>query len=109
MTEQKRRFKHWVNLNKEGKILYGEIFPTDEIPVLSMIPTVGGIEGQPEKVYLIYHEEMTEEQVDTMLTLLAKKFGAEKALIKHEMLKNRIPIREKYVSSAGTDHPGLFI
>jgi hypothetical protein len=44
-----------------------------------------------------------------MLTLLSRKFGADKELIRHEMLKNRLPIREKYVSSAGTNHLGLFI
>jgi len=104
-----RRFKHWIQLNEEGKKLYGEIFPTGEIPVLSMLPTVAGIAGQAERVFLIYHEEMSNEQIDQMLTLLSRKFGADKELIRHEMLKNRIPIREKYVSSSGTNHLGLFI
>jgi hypothetical protein len=104
-----RRFKHWIFLNEEGKKLYGKIFPDGEIPVLSMIPTLGGIEGNAERLYLIYHEELSNEQIDQVLTLLSRKFGADKELIRHEMLKNRIPLREKYVSSSGTNHLGLFI
>jgi hypothetical protein len=104
-----RKFKHWVHLNDEGKKLYGEIFPNGEIPVLSMIPTVAGIAGQAERVFLIFHEELTEEQIDKVLTLLSEKFQAPKHVIKQEMLKNRIPLRAKYVSSSGTNHPGLFI
>jgi len=104
-----RRFKHWIFLNEEGKKLYGDIFPDGQVPVLSMIPTWGSIEGNAERLYLIYHEEMSNEQIDQMLTLLSRKFGADKELIRQEMLKNCIPIREKYVSSAGTNHPGLFI
>jgi hypothetical protein len=100
-----RRFKHWIFLNEEGKKLYGDIFPDGNIPVLSMIPSMVGI----ERVFLIYHEELSNEQIDQVLTLLSRKFGADKELIRHEMLKNRIPIREKYVSSAGTNHLGLFI
>ena len=104
-----RKFKHWIYLNDEGKKLYVDIFLSGEIPVLSMIPTIGGIEGRPERLYLIYHEELSNEQIDQMLTLLSRRFGADKELIRHEMLKNRIPIRAKFVSSSGTDHPGLFI
>lgn len=104
-----RKFKHWIFLNEEGKKLYGKIFPDGEIPVLSMIPTLGGIEGNAERLYLIYHEELSNEQIDQVLTLLSRKFGADKELIRHEMLKNRIPLREKYVSSSGTNHLGLFI
>ena len=104
-----RRFKHWVWLNEEGKKLYGEVFPTGEVPVLSMISTLAGIAGQAERVFLIFHEELTDEQIDKMLTLLSEKFQAPKHVIKKEMLKNRIPLREKYVSSSGTNHPGLFI
>jgi hypothetical protein len=104
-----RKFRHWIYLSDEGKKLYGEIFPNGEIPVLSMIPAIGGIEGKPERLYLIYHEELSNEQIDQMLTLLSRKFGADKELIRHEMLQNRIPIREKFVSSSGTNHLGLFI
>jgi len=105
-----RRFKHWIYLNTEGKKLYGHIFPNNrDIPVLSMIPSIAKIEGQPEKVYLIYHEELSNWEIDQILTLLSEKFKAPKDAIKQEMQKNRIPIREKYVSSSGTNHLGLFI
>jgi hypothetical protein len=103
-----RKFKHWVYLNEEGKKLYGHIFPGGEIPVVSMVPMWGGIEGQAEKLYLIYHEELSEQQVYSLLTLLSERFKAPKEAIKKQMLSERIPIRDKYTSGAGTNHPGFF-
>ena len=104
-----RRFKHWIYLNEEGKKLYGSIFDDKDVPVLSMIPMVTSIAGHPEKVYLLYHEELSDAQIDQLLALLSEKFNAPKEDIKEQMLKDRLPIREKYVSGAGTNHPGLFM
>lgn len=108
MTEP-RRFKHWIYLNEEGQKLYGNIFGDKDVPVLSMIPSVALIVRHPEKVYLLYHEELTDTQVDQLLTLLSEKFDAPKEPIKQQMLKDRLPIREKYTRGAGTNHPGLFM
>lgn len=107
MTE--RRFKHWIFLNEEGKKLYGSIFNDKNPPVLSMIPMIARIEGHPERVYLLYHEELSDTQIDQLLTLLSEKFNAPKEAIKEQMLKDRLPIREKYTSGSGTNHPGLFM
>lgn len=104
-----RRFKHWIYLNEEGKKLYGSIFNSEDVPVLSMIPMVAEIAGHPERVYLLYHEELTESQVEQLLVLLAEKFNAPKEAIRHQMFKERLPIREKYTSGSGTNHPGLFM
>lgn len=101
--------KSWVHLNEEGKKLYGTIFPDGTMPVLSMIPQVAKTGDETNRVYLIYHEELTEEQVEAVLHLLSRKFGADKELIRHEMITNRLPIREKYVSGAGTENVGLFM
>jgi hypothetical protein len=103
-----RRCKHWVYLNDDGKKLYGDVFPDGDVPVLSTVPTTGGIEGNPERLYLLFHEELTEEQREDLLTVLAQKFSADKEAVRHEMLKNRIPIRSKLVSGAGSDCPCLF-
>lgn len=108
MMEQ-RHFKHWANLNDEGKKLYGKIWENGTVPVASMIPTWCKIEGETEQCYLIYHEEMTPEQINMMLDMLAKRFGASKSTIEGEMKKNRLPLRGKYVGSAGTNHMGLFL
>jgi hypothetical protein len=106
---KERHFKHWANLNDEGKKLYGKIWENGTVPVVSMIPTWCGIEGQAEQCYLIYHEEMTPEQISIMLDMLANRFSAPKSAIEDEMKKNRLPLRGIYVSSAGTNHIGLFL
>ena len=108
MMEQ-RRFKHWANLNDEGQKLYGKIWENGTVPVVSMIPTWFKIEGEPEQSYLIYHEEMTPEQISMMLGMLANRFGVSKSTIENEMKKNRLPLRGKYVGSAGTNHMGWFL
>ena len=108
MLEQ-RHFKHWANLNDEGQKLYGKIWENGIVPVISMVPTWCMIEGKPEQCYLIYHEEMTPEQITIMLDMLANRFGTSKSTIEAEMKKNRLPLRGKYVSSAGTNHMGLFL
>ena len=95
MSQEQRQFKHWANLNDEGKKLYGEIWEDGTVPVVSMIPTWFNIEGQDEQCYLIHHEEMTLEQINIMLDLLANRFGAPKSTIEEEMKKNRLPLRGK--------------
>jgi hypothetical protein len=102
-------FKHWANLNDGGKKLYGKIWEDGTVPVVSMVPTWCGIEGKAEQCYLIRHEEMTAEQITIMLDLLANRFGAPKSVIEGEMKKKRLPLRAKFVGSAGTNHIGLFI
>jgi hypothetical protein len=104
-----RRFKHWIYLNDEGKKLYDSVFNGKDVPVISMIPTAASIAGHSERVYLLYHEELSDVEIDLLLTLLSEKFSAPKEAIKQQMLKDRIPIREKYVSGSGTNHPGLFM
>lgn len=104
-----RKFKHWITLNKKGLELYGHIFQRRDIPVVSMVPTIAKIEGRPQRTYLIYHEELTPEEIEAMLKDLSKRFHASKAEIKPELEANRVPIREMYVSSAGTNHPGFFL
>lgn len=102
-------FKHWANLNEEGKKLYGKIWEDGTVPVVSIVPTWYKIEGQAEQCYLILHEEMTTEQINVMLGILADRFGVSKSAIESEMKKNRLPLRSKFVSSAGTDQIGFLL
>jgi hypothetical protein len=109
MNVEKRQFKHWANLNDEGKKLYGKIWEDGSVPVVSMFPVWCGIEEKTEQCYLIYHEEMTPNQISMMLDLLANRFRTSKSVIEEEMKKNRLPLRAKYVSSASTNNVGLFL
>jgi len=106
---QKRRFRHWAFLNSEGKKVFGDVFPDGLVPVVSMIPGVAVIGGVEERIYLVFHEEMSEDQVQLWVKLLASKFGAPEADVMAQMLRVRIPLREKYTDGAGTDGLPLFV
>ena len=110
MTE-KRRFRHWARLNEKGKKLYGKIFPDGQVPVLSMVPQMAklGESETPERVYIIYVPELLEEQFNAIVDLIVEKFKAPRSAVEAEFRKNGIPLRERFVSGAGTNHPGLFI
>ena len=109
MTE-KRRFHHWCYLNEEGKKLYGKIFPDGSVPVLSMIPQMAslGENKTPERIYLVYVPELSEEQFNAIVDLVASKFNAPRNAVEADFKKNGIPLRATLTSGAGTDHPGLF-
>ena len=106
-----RRFKHWAYLNEEGKKLYGKIFPKGEIPVVSMIPGLQKLEGinDPQMVYMIFLDELTKEQFDKIVQMFHEIARVPKETIVREIKKMGLPLRDKYVSGAGTNHLGLFI
>ena len=110
MSEEKvRRFWHKVFLNDEGKNLFGEVFPDRLVPVVSMIPRSAFFGGQDEKMYLVFHEEMSEEQIRKLVELLAAKFGATEVDVKVQMLKYRIPLRARYTDGAASNVLPMFI
>ena len=106
---KKRRFRFWAFLNRDGKKVYGDVFPDGLVPVVSMIPGIAVIGGQEEKVYLVFHEEMSEDQISGLVKKLAKFFRAPEAEVRAQMLKDRIPLREKYTDGAATDGLPLFV
>ena len=110
MTE-KRRFRHWAHLNDEGRKLYGHIFPDGQVPVLSMVPQMAKLGGSetPERVYIVYVEELSSDQFKAIVDLIAEKSRAPRSVIEAEFKKNGIPLRAKFVSGAGTNHPGFFV
>ena len=105
--------KHfWVHLNEEGKNLYGEIFSDGIVPVQIMFSQNAALEGQEgiQRVYKIDWKQLTEKQKSSIVHLLSAKFGAEPELIRHQFEHDGfIPLRDKYVSAAGTDQMRLFI
>ena len=104
-----RRFRFWVYLNAESMKLFGDVFPDGVVPVVSMIPGTAFFGGQEEKMYLVFHEEMSEDQISRLVSLLAAKFGAPEADVKAQMLRDRIPLREMFTDGAGTDGLPLFV
>jgi hypothetical protein len=110
-TAIKVKYDTWATLNDEGKKEYGDIFPTGEVPIVSIVGVQmqTGPESEPELAYLIRQEELTDDQLDKLLTMLSEKFNAPKKAIKAEMEKNRIPIRAKFTNCAGTTKMGMFL
>lgn len=103
----KRRFKHWAYLNDKGKEIFGEVFPDGIVPVVCLLSVATAPTG--DAAYLLYHEEMTPEQTDKLLTILAKRFNAPKEDVEAQMLKDRIPLRRTLTNGSGTDGTALFI
>ena len=106
---KKRRFWHKVFLNAEGKKLFGDVFPDGLVPVVSMIPGTAFFGGQEENMYLLFHEEMSEDQIQKLVQLLATKFGATEVDVKAQMIKDRIPLRARYTNGAATNALPLFV
>ena len=104
-----RRFRFWVYLNAEGMKLWGEVFPDGIVPVVSMIPGTAFFGGQEEKMYLVFHEEMSEDQISGLTKKLAIQFDAPEADVRAQMLRDRIPLREMFTDGAGTDGLPLFV
>jgi hypothetical protein len=50
-----RKYKTWAYLNSEGKAIWGDVFPTNEVPIRSIMAqtaTLEGIDGI-EKIFLV--------------------------------------------------------
>jgi len=107
--KQKRRFRHWAFLNAAGKKKFGDVFPDGLVPVVSMIPRFADVGDHCEGVYLVFHDEMSEDQIRKFVEMLAGVFGALEAAVKAELLKDRVALRERYVDGAGTDGLPLFV
>ena len=105
----KRKFKHWAYLNDEGKKEWGEIFPSGEVPVLSMMPQHLKLGGKIESAFLVYIPELKDEQFEAIIDKISEKFDAPKALIRKDFLESGLPLRASLTSGSGTNHPGLFL
>ena len=106
-----RRFKHWAYLNPEGMEIWGEVFPDRTVPVLSMIPQygpLGSLDSPPEYYFKVEWDELTQDQEEEILALLASKFGVTNAEIKGQVAEIGLPLRESLTNGSGTDHPGFF-
>lgn len=105
------RYQTWANLNEEGKHKWGDIFPSGEVPVRSIITQPVNLEGinESERVFLVEWEDLTEEQKDAVLSRLSMKSGASKEVILQDILRKGLPLREKYTNGSGTTQMGLFV
>lgn len=106
-----KKFRHWAYLNPEGMEIWGEVFPDRTVPVLSMIPKYGPLgspDAPPEHYFIVQWDELTEDQAEDLLELLAKKFGCTNAEIKGQVAEIGLPLRKSLTNGSGTNHPGFF-
>jgi len=106
---KKRRFKHWAYLNEEGMKTFGPVFPDRKVPVLSMIWQTVTLPIGNKEVFMVYFEELTNEQMNILLDILVKKFKAPKEDVENYIKKDGLPLRRELTNGSGTNHPGLFL
>lgn len=110
MSESKktRRFKHWAHLNDEGMKIWGEVFPKRSVPVESMMPQSAKLEGKAERVFMVWLDELSEDQTTKLVDILENQFNAPRDKILDELQRVGLPLRESLTSGSATDHPGFF-
>ena len=98
-------YQDWCYLNDNGMKDYGDIFPTTQVPILSMIPIMFEHPqlDEPKKAYLLRGSDLTKEQIEKLIDKASKKFVEfDKEEMRTHILTNQIPIREELTSGAGT-------
>jgi len=106
---KERRFKHWAYLNEEGMKMFGAVFPDRKVPVLSMIWSVATLPIGDQEIFMVYLEELTDEQIETLFEVLVEKFQAPREDIEKHIKEDGLPLRRELTNGSGTNHPGLFI
>lgn len=100
-------------LNGQGKLLYGDAFPNDKIPLKSIIGEIARLGNEPareEKIYRIDIQQLTEEQIDTIVKIIARSTNSPTIEIRASFIDlGFIPIRASLVSTTATDDLHLFV
>ena len=102
----------WVYLNEEGVRAWGDVFPDGRVPVRSVVPFPATLENvkpgeEVQRVYLL--GQVPHETLDRILGKLSAKFGAPRDVIRADVERNGLPIRESLTSGSSTDDLGLFL
>lgn len=106
-----RKFKHWAHLNPEGRKLFGFIYPSGRVPVLSMVPMYGPLgspDNPPQRYFKIQWDELDQEQQQKTIEWLTERFGCSESELLTYIEKVGLPLRASLTNSSGTNHPGLF-
>jgi len=106
---KERRFKHWAYLNDEGMKIFGPVFPDKKVPVLSMICQTVNLPIGDKRVYKVYFEELTDEQIEKIINILIEKQGGPREDLEKQIKEYGLPLREELTSGSGTNHIGLFL
>ena len=98
-------YQDWCYLNEEGMTTYGDIFPDQQVPIISLFPILFEHPqlDEPKKAYLLRGSDLTEEQIEKLIEKSSQKFkDVNKEEMRSDILTNRVPVREELTSGAGT-------
>jgi hypothetical protein len=103
-------YRTWAQLNLEGRRAWGDVFPDGKVPILSIAAQQAKLEGikDPESVFAVDWNELSEWQQQAVLEKLSSQSGASKQAILKEIQKVGLPLRRKYIQSAGTNRIQLY-
>jgi len=99
-------------LNDHGKMLYGNAFPDGKIPLTSILLESARLGNKPvrEEIYRIDIKQMTEEQIDSVVKIVARSTNARTILVRASFVDlGFIPIRASLVATVSTDDLHLFV
>jgi len=105
-------YQDWCYLNDNGMKDYGDIFPTTQVPILSMNPIMFEHPqlDEPKKAYLLRGSDLTEEQIEKLIDKASRKFDEfDKEEMRDHILTNQIPIRMELTSGAGTKRIYMYL
>jgi hypothetical protein len=104
-----RKYQTWAYLNADGKLLWGEVFPDGEVPILSITAQAASLTGiaGSERVFLVDWTAITSQQQDAILEKLGKRTGGSKDFIIKNILKVGLPLRERLTEGGGMIQSGF--
>lgn len=106
--------KDWAYLNEEGISRFGEIFPNNKIPIISILPISfvhPNLEG-PQLAYLVNGKELPEDQIQKLILRLAEVFNEtpdQYPDLRQEITNNLLPLRTILTSGVGTSRPQMYV
>jgi len=99
-------------LNEQGKMLYGDAFPDGRIPLTSILLESARLGNKPvrEEIYRIDLQQMTEEQIDLVIKVVARSTNARTIVVRESFVSlGFIPIRASMVGSVSSTDLHLFV
>lgn len=99
-------------LNDQGKMLYGDAFLDGKIPLTSILLESARLGNKPvrEEIYRIDFQQMTEEQIDSVVKIVARSTNARTIVVRESFVSlGFIPIRASMVRSVSTTDLHLFV
>lgn len=105
----KCKYPVWVNLNKAGKKLFGDVFPDGQIPILieTALSFEAELEGvKKQNIHLVnlkLLKNTDEKTYQKLLNKLSLKFNTPNDELNKELMIQGLPLRAVLVSSIGFD------